>query len=375
MVTAFFFRLSLFLLPFAVMLTGVFALFFYTGDLMPHNTVIDLQAAEPLMVYLPVGVGVPEHNLYKVVAAARRKPEIVVVGSSRATTFRREMFTRQPETFYNAATLASIPETVALLVSNLPTEPPPRILVLGIDPDFFNTTAAYAPVERLPASADFQPLEIVRDSIKRFFRQRTPVGSVLARTDRRYGWPALGLAAMDMGEGFRGDGSYRFSGLDENPDPTLTIMDIPKADSQPNPIRLAAYERILAWASEHNVYIIGVVTPYGERYYDLIQNSPNHAFFPQAREQIGAMFAAYGFPYYDFADLTAAGWSISEMRDTVHMTDLLAARVILEIARQEPILSEYVDLEQLERDIAQAPSPETIYDRLPTLTSHETDQP
>src|SRR5690606_20825050 len=130
--------------------------------------VLDLQADEPLMVYLPVGAGVPEHNQYKVLAVARSRPEIVVVGSSRATTFRREMFARQPEAFYNAATLASIPETVALLVSHLPADPPPRILVLGIDPDFFNVNAAYAPVERLTSSADFQPLEIVRGSIRRF---------------------------------------------------------------------------------------------------------------------------------------------------------------------------------------------------------------
>lgn len=375
MVTAFFFRLSLFLLPLAVLAASVFALFFYTGDLMPHDQVLDLQAVEPLMVYLPVEAGVADHNLYKVTAAARSEPELVVVGSSRATTFRREMFARQPEAFYNAASLASIPETVALLVSHLPTDPPPRILILGIDPDFFNAKAAYAPVERLPSSADFQPLRVVRFATQRFFRQRIPLEHLFNRTDRWYGRPALGLIAMYMGEGFRGDGSYRFSGLDENPDPTLTLMDIPQAALEPNPLQLAAYDRILGWATDHNVYVIGVVTPYGARYYDLIQNSPDHTFFPQARVQIAAMFAEYGFPYYDFADLTAEGWSISEMRDIVHMTDLLAARVILELARQEPILSDYVDFEQLERDIAQALSTDTIYDLLPPLTPSEADQP
>ncbi|MCU0464152.1 MAG: hypothetical protein MUF38_06245 [Anaerolineae bacterium] len=327
------------------------------------------------MVYLPVGAGVPEHNQYKVFAAVHRKPEIVVVGSSRVTAFRREMFARQPEAFYNAATLASVPETVALLVSHLPTDPPPRILMLGIDPDFFNANAAYAPLERLPSSADFQPVEVVRSAIKRFFRRRIPLLSILNRADRGYGWPALGLAAMDMGEGFRGDGSYRFSMLHENPDLTLTLMDIPQGASQPNPVRLAAYDRILTWATEHNIYVIGVVTPYGAGYYDLIQNSPDHTFFPQARAQIAVMFAEYGFPYYDFADLVAVGWSMGEMRDIVHMSDLLAARVILEIARQEPRLSTYVDVEQLEHDIAQAPNPDNLYDRLPIITPPEADQP
>jgi hypothetical protein len=373
----FFLRLACFLLPFALLITGVFFLVYYTGDLMPYDIVLDLQAAEPSMIYLPVGAGVPEHNQYKVFAAAHSKPEIVVVGSSRVTPFRHEMFARQTDAFYNAASLASIPETVAFLVDHLPIDPPPRILVLGVDPHFFNVNTGYDPVEGFSSRENFAPLDVVRLSLQSFFLQNTSISNIVNRTDRQYGWPALGLRAINTGRGFRRDGSFRFEKRleDQHRDTLVTLSSLPEGASQPNPVRLAAYDRILAWATEHNVYVIGVVTPYGERYYDLIQNSPDHAFFPQARTQIAAMFAEYGFPYYDFADLTDAGWSISEMRDVIHMTDLLAARVILEVARQEPRLSAYVDLEQLQRDIAQAPNPDAIYDLLPIITPPEADQP
>jgi hypothetical protein len=81
---------------------------FYIGEAIPVSLVVEMQrnAVSPI-IYYPTGSR-QEIMYYKYIATVSRRPEILILGSSRVFQFRSEFFNEQSGKVYNAAILDCI---------------------------------------------------------------------------------------------------------------------------------------------------------------------------------------------------------------------------------------------------------------------------
>lgn len=367
MMTAFLRKLMLFLTPFALVFVIVTGALVYIGESMPLALVVAHQQAGEVLYRPTFGSRDPQ---YKLLAANTRRAPVLAVGSSRVLQMRDDLLTHQPQAFYNAGAPAWQLEQVDALVRGLNADALPEILIIGVDPVWFN--ADYVP-QALPAAAsDFDTLFSVNRSVLQDIiagRWTYDWGRLFDRRELDSGTAALGSRAIINGHGFRSDGSEQYGDflvgkflyppterqrhldwLDEGAE-MYVHGNTPDADA------LARFESLLDYAQARDVRVIAFAPPYTPTLYARMTELGNHAYMAALHEALRPMLESRGFAYFDFSDGGALdGVTDEDFFDGWHGSERVYLRLFIRMIEALPdVFAPYVDVEALRARDAAAP--------------------
>lgn len=360
----FWLKLMVFLAPFAVGFAALTGMMIYLGESLPLELVVNHQRQNDRVIYR-YRYGNRDQQ-FKTLSVNMRQPEVLALGSSRILQFRAGFFNRNPDIFYNAAGPAWRLPQVSRLLYSLNDDALPRILLLSIDPTWFNEH-----LEDYDFPEDISDIgniflvnrSFLQDVIRgvNFGRSGFDVSAYFARRDPGgSGGLALGLRAIRDGHGFRSDGSEQYGdflvagwlrqetqrmnhlnwmreGLE-----MYTYGDSLHEDA------VAQFAELLAFAAEHNIYVIGFLPPYAPALWEEMMERGNHPYIPALTPRLEALFEQYNFPFFDFSNGARVGIRDEEFFDGWHASELGNLRMYLYMLRALPdVLGAYSDYETL----------------------------
>lgn len=310
--------------------------------------------------YAPVLIGTQSTRLhYERIVALR--PDVLVLGNSRVTRFRTEMFA--PGTnFYNASWCMRGTQDFEDFIAALPEDYAPRTLLVGVDEAWFNLKLAVKPhiandlandeYRKPPAHpAAYHNLgrallrgDVTFDIVKR----------VMLQDDegvRRYGlgaWCTTGWQNdyWRLG-GFRNDGSlqeFTTSTPATFSDPWSPPMEARvrqehwpfKPSAAPDPALIQQFYSALEKLEARGTRIIGFIPPSTRSVWNAIEDNPQlHAFFEASKDQIVANFAQRNWSLYDARFHEDFGFDETCMSDGIHARDTFHVALLLRMA-QDP---------------------------------------
>ena len=255
-----------------------------------------------------------QYFAYRLGRIDRTEPEIVVLGSSRGSQFRAEMF---PGTrFYNASLAAtSLGDSIAFLEAILRARRP-RIVILPIDTWWFSPTWAdpCADAGDCTIPHEFSLDQLVAATTRSMQSSFVLYQVMFVLSERKWlalravpdpigGRMPVGFLAQQGADGFRPDGSYQYgrmalgdyggvtrdrlrftegyAGFIDRLDPVAaassgnrfgTVSPLP-------PARVAALERFVEICHQHDAKVVLVLPPFAPGFMKLIERYPQQAAF------------------------------------------------------------------------------------------------
>jgi hypothetical protein len=365
-------KLIAFLLPFALAFCALTGLMLYLGESMPLSWIVAQQRTADVLYRPKYG---NRDQQFKALSVNTRRPEVLALGSSRILQFRAGFFNLNPDAFYNAAAPAWTLSQVSNLLYSLDTQALPRVMILAIDPPWFND--AYEADEFPAPVSDFEHLLLVDRSVVQdiiagesfdrpgfenaaYLRREEPGGS---------GALALGLRAIRDGHGFRSDGSEQYgdfliAGWLWQPQQRENHLEMMRRGEQMyvygdtvSETSLSALSRLLDFAAQHDITVIGFLPSYAPELWERMMARGNHSYIAALTPRLQELFAAHGFPFFDFSDGASTGTTDEEFFDGWHASELSNLRLYLAMLEALPdVLSEYSDYETLLTIAASAPN-------------------
>jgi hypothetical protein len=272
----------------------------------------------------------------------------------------------KPEAFYNAAAPAWTLPQVANLVYSLDPQALPRVLILAIDPPWFND--AYEADEFPAPVSDLEHLFLVDRSIlqdvirgEAFDRTGFENAAYLGRAEPGgSGALALGMRAIRDGHGFRSDGSEQYGDFLIadwlwQPQQRENHREMMRRGEQMyvygetvSEDSLAKLSELLDFAAQHNITVIGFLPSYAPELWERMMARGNHSYIEALTPRLRDIFAVYRFPFFDFSDGASTSTTDDEFFDGWHASELSNLRLYLTMLKALPdILGEYSDYEAL----------------------------
>jgi hypothetical protein len=358
--TRFLVKLVLFFAPIVLYVALTAAIPLYAGEFSPVEEVAARQSAGEAILYGPAYRD--NYYVFKRASTIQRRPEVLVLGSSRSMQFRAGLFGLN-ERFYNAGGAAQSVFEARRFVADLPADSLPRLLIVGLDQPWFNagTGGQHSP-SRIQHQIDAERGAAANRAMNtgRFFfwdlcQGKIPLLQLLRRQDPVSGRTAVGIAAAVRGAGFRNDGSYQYGTL-LNPDPVDRRMAegyqrlrdgaghfVPgDAVSQPG---LDEVEALLTFARARGIDVVGFAPPYAPGMYRRMEEDGRHTYRAKSASMLTAAFERRGFRFFDFSDAAAVGAGDDDMIDGFHASEFVCLKMYLAMLETLPeTLGRYSDL-------------------------------
>ena len=203
-------RCAFFVLPLLAWSIPLEVVLWKSGDAWPIDVVAARQTPGSNILFGRAFMS-QQYNVYKTEMTRRRKPALLVVGSSRVMQFRKEMFAPVGDRFYNAGGLLQSLADVEQLAAQWRTGKMhrPRAAILGVDPWWLSrgrpNEDSWLRVERmkdatLRLSGHFH-------AVARMTRRLVDGGRLIPDPNaQRFGYEPIGAQAVGA-DGFRPDGS------------------------------------------------------------------------------------------------------------------------------------------------------------------------
>jgi hypothetical protein len=297
---------------------------------------------------------------YKLALYRLRKPDVAVVGSSRAIQFIRRGFTRS---MVNMGSMRDLAQIDALLRAMLAAERP-RLIILTIDFWWFNRA-------RTEEAADLQPdgqgqLSLVQlgKPFAWIAEGKIGVGDFLAGALLpSYQPDGIGVAAIFDHAGYDRDGAYDYGGqlrgrqrhIDAGFKRTLFRIGETHAHNKFNmraPFDEAEWRHLLdiiAMIESQGIELIIVLPPVSKTVADALAAGGT----PTLLAELNARLTGLGRPVFDFHDPTALGSGECEFIDGFHGGRVTYLRMLAAIVKSgRTPLADYVDQELIEQMIA-----------------------
>jgi hypothetical protein len=303
---------------------------------------------------------------YKLELAARAKPEIIVLGSSRVLQFRQQSFSAK---FINAGRGMITPaEGQAFMRALLPRHRP-KIVIIGADFWWFNPNWPYPNRQPRNTSMDLANVHLMQNwlwqskiSIVDLWR----VGVLGDFRNQLTRHANIGIAAIKRGNGYRPDGSrdygLRYSGNDPTFDDQAfanTLSRIERADAQfaygksGDGERFRQIDLLLRFLTAEGITPVIVLPPLARRVLDkMASRGEDFGYFADLREYTATLKSEA----YDFTEPESLGADDCEFVDGFHGGEVVYQRIIANIIAQNPnsALAPYVDTGALNRSIRNA---------------------
>ncbi|MFZ5802858.1 MAG: hypothetical protein ACOY3K_07125 [Candidatus Omnitrophota bacterium] len=373
------FRLAVFSLPIVLVLAFPAYVMGRAGEFTSTRKVMELQEKNerPYMIC-------PAYNdpwgYIKYKSAQHRGADILALGSSRVMMLRQTFF-RVP--FYNGARGVSEMKHFRIFLEALPEKARPKILLMGLDPNFFNPGWVWSssfPIYYEPPRYKEWLLVLGKrwkDVYWDLARGAFELGMLRRQTP---GIERIGLIAKAKNNGFLNDGSYLYQDFfdarkteihapaDESFKEDLENVrmgrDVYVPASEISESSLAELERFLAQARRMKVHVIGYVPPYAPAVYKALRlKGQDDAFLGRLEPVLKPLFKKYGFSFFDFKNPEILSGVDEEFHDGEHDGGEVSARIVKAMAQKDSLLKKLM---------APAMPPSDFVPGLGVLASQET---
>ena len=209
----FFIRGVVFFFPIVFIGAVYEVILFNSGECRPISHIVDHQLENPELVWRRQ-VFSQFSETYKFYLLKRARKQIVVTGSSRTLGFSKILFPNMEDRFINAGRLVTKLGDIESIIKCFEdsTLPKPKVFILGLDPWWLRGDVPLRSgfqAERMPEDA-WSPGAHVSAITRMIIDGTLPLGFFYEKNNDQTPYckkPALGLAAILIGSGFRSDGS------------------------------------------------------------------------------------------------------------------------------------------------------------------------
>ena len=310
-----------------------------------------------------------DYAAYKREITVRRKPELLVLGSSRVMAVRGQLFSEcvARGCFYNAG--GGMPELKTGLTffrEIAAAGAAPRVLLLGVDFWDFNGRFSLVrddvaePVRREGLDGLRYAVSVSYETAKRSLGDRA-VRDLLVGAS---GVPpaTAGIAALVNGSGFRPDGSYVYSRADMTKlsgspgiDPVGYATSAKRCGyhfecfDRLDPRAIGYLEGLLALAARHGTMVI-LWTPAMADEVAVALREAQPAVLPEVERVVSAAAGRHGFPFVAVRSVAELGCAADEIFDGLHPSEVCDARLVLRLladAGAGAVLSRYTSAEHV----------------------------
>lgn len=355
---SFFLKLALFFGPLFALYALPVAVLVRAWELAPVSMIAAKHARSSRDAPYGPAYGYPARG-YKLASVEVRQPEIVAVGSSRVMELRADFFAGDEATFYNAGGVVERLFDYRLVFQRLARMKTRRAIV-GLDPWHFNEHwRDFAPDPLAPRDydGDFSRLDIIQRSLRVYPDLRAKkftLGDVFG------GHEAFGINAMSHGNGFVRDGSYRYADLLRDPgsgedfqfkDSLLRVATGTRRlepSSEPSPRALAELELLASEWEARGFEVVVFLPPFAPIVVDAMRASGRLDYVFGLGPAMRPILERHHVTFVDFTSCGPLACRNEEFLDGMHGGSALYARMLLELARVTPWLSDRVDRASLE---------------------------
>ncbi len=297
---------------------------------------------------------------YKLALYRLRKPEVAIVGSSRAIEFVRHGFTRS---MVNLGSMRDLAQIRSLLRSMFAVHRP-KLVILTVDFWWFNSARTEEAIDLQPDSEGQMSLVQLAQPFLWIAEGKIAVGDFIAGAlAPRFDPPAIGVAAIYDGAGYDRDGAYDYGGElrgerrhgDRRFQRTLERIRETHGHNKFNvrtPLDAAQWQglvEIVDMIEAQGSELILVVPPVSR----VVAEALDAGGEPILLEEMNTRLAAIGHPVFDFHDLRELESDDCEFIDGFHGGRVTYLRMLRAIARSGRTgLGAYVDLGEIDRLIA-----------------------
>lgn len=359
----FIFKILILIIPFVLTPLLVLNL---SGELMPIQDVVNLSIGDSHQV-LYGAVYSTQTIRYKLLSTLNNRPNVIVLGTSRVMQFRRNFFS-DDVVFYNAGGGIQKIENFSLFLKQIPTDATPKIILMGLDQNFFNQAWIDAYVlqpgyeERL--LKDISVMDIIRPNMaivwQDIFKGKLWKHNLYVPSGE---YKLIGLNAMKNYNGFRDDGSYLYGKIigDPNNPQNLdysygdTFARIASGNERfeygvdLSPMALKELDLFLDECDSRGIRVVGFLPPYAGAVYQKMETMPEqYAYMHKIMPTITPMFEKHGFTVFDFSNLATIGATDAETIDGFHGSEKAYLRLFIIMAKNDPVLLQFsADLDYL----------------------------
>ncbi len=348
-------KIFLFFTPLFIFFLFPVWVLFESGEFISTEKMISLETSNQKVLFGKAYI--PLESNFLVQSIERKKPDVIALGNSRVLQIRKEFF-RDNVSFFNAGGSILHSGDLEWFVSQLSVKP--KIIFLGLEQSFFHPmwTEKTMISNRLRSEKmNFEQfLGIGKKVYIDFVKGKIPV-SFLFQNESSF--VTVGMNARIHQNGLRSDGSYFYGEIIRNPqNPKLedagfreTFNRIEKgerrfeyADSLSEE-GIQKLETFFAFCKQNNIQVVGFFPPYAPSVWNRMtsmNNGKNYAYIKLLMPTVNPLFMKYGFPLFDFSDVSS--WSKdSEFIDGFHGGEKLYAKMMLHMASSTPLLDSVFD--------------------------------
>lgn len=292
-----------------------------------------------------------------------RKPDILVLGSSRTLQYAQPFFT---ETMANCGLAANNVYTARQFLRFIQQEHIPRTVILGIDHWWLiENLGKVQDTERVSTGSEitfdklYSPLVHAMQGKIAFSELLR--GAVLENPGERIDG-RIGLAALGLDGGFSYDGSRRYGINMIKPMDEIESFDTVGMEAilaQPVIYEFAReyrkesvellFSEVVA-LREKGVNVVVFIPPVFPDYYRYMVSSGEYAYVPLLLDHLREQYGVHAY-----VDPLTLGLSASDFHDLIHARPAVFAKIILDLMRSEPCLRDVVNVGYLQELIQADP--------------------
>lgn len=329
----------------------------------------------------PILVGQAYSNFgpeIKIDMVKKNHPRVIALGNSHVGQF-RSVFFKDSSVFFNTSGAAGTLGDYVNFIKQISTNPP-KILIADMEPSMFNSrnkdNAMMRPNLYLVHSTFFDPF------FESFFRSggwwkvyadyaadkftladvfMPPTKTVLE----------LGLRAHTASAGATNDGSDYWGEIIHSPENQRKILPaihkvastistntkFNQYDTQISGEAIIKLRAFLDLCTSNGITVIGFIPPFAHEIYTALREHYGQTeSFKKLGPTLAAVYAEYGYDFYDFSDITTFESSDAEMVEMQHGGEKMYLRLFLKMAEGNAALSTLVDIPYLKQRLANATS-------------------
>jgi hypothetical protein len=338
----------------AIAIATNFAVLWRAGELQSIDAIIARQRLDGA-IYNALSIGFAS---YKYAAYRQAQPKIVAIGTSRAMQIRQHFFDAP---FYNLGGLTQGPGQANVLADRLLLDKPPAVVVFALD--FWTFCAPRGAIEPVRTIKEifhdgmtepqrqfliYRLLSEHRYSIIDFAR-------VLWGPEDSTSNDRIGLGARLGGSGFAADGS-----IYGNPPDAVstqrwagTLSRVAAGSGQFSKdceVSKTALEQLRIFVARMEgvgTHVVLLFAPLPAAVIDVMRRDGRYGYIDALREALKQEFQARFFDFYDVRQLAPD----TEFLDGLHGGEIVYMRMILAMAKRDPLLAPFVDNQDLEAKV------------------------
>ncbi|BEU86839.1 hypothetical protein TAMA11512_03030 [Selenomonas sp. TAMA-11512] len=295
--------------------------------------------------------------------AAEKKPDIIALGTSRTMQFRDAFF--RDSIFFTFGGIGDSVDAMKDVFDRTSLDNAPKIVILGVDWDWFNPKYPHAvPENALDSDNLLNQRMYVYKSLFRAVSQNPKIRTQLLHpefntADTIGKRPTIGLADGANDDGFRSDGSYQYGEYILHPKSLEerladTYDRIEKGDrrfdaaDEIDKSELVKLEALIHHMRQRGCHVIVFLPPFPDQIYQSLLASAGHsAFMLQFEDAIRNLCEKQNVSFFDFSNMAWLGATDEEAIDGFHASERTYGRIVLRFQEDEKI-SPYINAEYIE---------------------------